>query len=191
MSLDSIPNAVLRLLESIVVEPDGYEERTVFDVKAGRDPTISFSEFYYERLIKYMLHDVDEIVCALALSLVIRVTAFGAMPLTRHNIHRLFSTALVVSIKFLMDTFKANSYYAKVIGVSNQELNRLEADLLKRLDYRIQTECTAELINEIMQYQEITYIKKLTPRRIQQFIKEIQDCRLQQLRQKQEGLYSR
>jgi NADH:ubiquinone oxidoreductase subunit 3 (subunit A) len=180
--LESIPVAILRILQSIEMPTSEADERTVYDCLPGKHPSMAFEEFYYYRLIQFMVPD-NEIVLALALSLVIRATAFSSdLMLTSNNIHRLFGTALLISLKFLFDgdQLRTNTYYAKVLGISTKELNLLEKDLLRRLDYRIQTDCTMELINEIMQYEELTYIKKITPPRAARFINDLQACRLQQ-----------
>jgi hypothetical protein len=46
-------------------------------------------------------------------------------------------TCLAVSAKFYDDVYYTNKYYAKVGGISNEELNRLEYCLLDLLDFNI------------------------------------------------------
>lgn len=57
------------------------------------------------------------------------------LPLTMHNVHRLFLACLVVSVKYHEDIVFANSHYAKAGGVALKEVNRLERTLLKSLDF--------------------------------------------------------
>jgi len=51
------------------------------------------------------------------------------------SVHRLFLASIVVSVKFCDDRFHKNSWFAKVGGVSLQELNALELVLLNELQW--------------------------------------------------------
>ncbi len=51
--------------------------------------------------------------------------------------HRLLITAVLVAAKFLDDSYFNNAYYAKVGGISLEEMNALEVDFLLRLDFRL------------------------------------------------------
>ncbi len=60
------------------------------------------------------------------------------LTISPHNIHRLLITAVVISAKFLDHAWFANSYYARVGGIpSVEEMNMLEVQMLKLLDYRV------------------------------------------------------
>ena len=60
------------------------------------------------------------------------------LALSHHNVHRMLITAVMISAKFLDHAWYSNSYYAKVGGIpSVDELNFLEVQMLKLLDYRI------------------------------------------------------
>jgi hypothetical protein len=52
------------------------------------------------------------------------------------SIHRLLATSMVLSAKFNDDLCYSNAYYAKVCGVTLQELNVLEATLLKLINWK-------------------------------------------------------
>lgn len=52
------------------------------------------------------------------------------------SIHRLLVTAVVVAVKSLDDVLYDNAHFAKVGGLDLQELNVLELDMLKALDFR-------------------------------------------------------
>eukprot|EP00252_Welwitschia_mirabilis_P006866 TRINITY_DN1778_c0_g2_i3.p1 TRINITY_DN1778_c0_g2~~TRINITY_DN1778_c0_g2_i3.p1 ORF type:complete len:271 (-),score=11.28 TRINITY_DN1778_c0_g2_i3:1225-2037(-) len=58
-------------------------------------------------------------------------------PLVSLTVHRLLLTSLLIAAKMLDDAHYNNAFYARVGGVSNVELNRLELDLLFRLDFRL------------------------------------------------------
>ncbi|XP_010035608.2 cyclin-U1-1 [Eucalyptus grandis] len=53
------------------------------------------------------------------------------------NVHRLLVTSVMVASKMLDDEHYNNAFYAKVGGVSNAELNRLEMELLFLLDFGV------------------------------------------------------
>ncbi|CCE62265.1 hypothetical protein TPHA_0C01090 [Tetrapisispora phaffii CBS 4417] len=53
------------------------------------------------------------------------------------NIHRLIITAVTVSTKFFSDLFYSNSRYARVGGISLQELNHLELQFLILCDFQL------------------------------------------------------
>ncbi|OMO60173.1 Cyclin P/U [Corchorus capsularis] len=53
------------------------------------------------------------------------------------NVHRLLVTSVMVAAKMLDDVHYNNAFYARVGGVSNAELNRLEIELLFLLDFGV------------------------------------------------------
>ncbi|XP_010240959.1 PREDICTED: cyclin-U1-1 [Nelumbo nucifera] len=53
------------------------------------------------------------------------------------NVHRLLVTSVMVASKVLDDVHYNNAFYARVGGVSNAELNRLELELLFLLDFSV------------------------------------------------------
>jgi len=53
------------------------------------------------------------------------------------NIHRLLVTSVMLSAKFFDDVYYSNSYYAKVGGVRTQELNALEAQFLRLIEWKL------------------------------------------------------
>ncbi|KAE8687309.1 Cyclin family protein [Hibiscus syriacus] len=66
--------------------------------------------------------------------------------LTSLNVHRLLITSVLVAAKFMDDQCYNNAYYAKVGGVSREELNRLEMKFLFDLDFRLHV--TTEVFNK-------------------------------------------
>ncbi|KAK1389015.1 Cyclin [Heracleum sosnowskyi] len=53
------------------------------------------------------------------------------------NVHRLLVTAVMVAAKMLDDVHYNNTFYARVGGVTNLELNRLEIELLFLLNFEL------------------------------------------------------
>jgi hypothetical protein len=53
------------------------------------------------------------------------------------NIHRLFLTATAVAHKFWEDECYGNNHIAKIAGINVKELNLLERDFLKGIEWRL------------------------------------------------------
>jgi len=53
------------------------------------------------------------------------------------NIHRLLVTSVMLAAKFFDDVYYSNSYYAKVGGVRTPELNALEAQFLRLIEWKL------------------------------------------------------
>lgn len=62
------------------------------------------------------------------------------MPVTRHNVYRLFAAAFLIAAKFIEDLLYPMSRYATTAGVSKSELARLEVALLLLVDFDIKTD---------------------------------------------------
>ncbi|KAI5064829.1 hypothetical protein GOP47_0019524 [Adiantum capillus-veneris] len=58
-------------------------------------------------------------------------------PIMSLNVHRLLITSVMLAAKTLDDIHYNNAFFARVGGVSIAELNRMELDLLFRLDFRL------------------------------------------------------
>ncbi|KAG8484752.1 hypothetical protein CXB51_023762 [Gossypium anomalum] len=59
------------------------------------------------------------------------------LPLNSFNVHRLLITSVLVSAKFMDDICYNNAYYAKVGGISSEEMNILEVDFLFGLGFQL------------------------------------------------------
>jgi len=53
------------------------------------------------------------------------------------NVHRILLTGVVVAAKFLDDRVFSNAYYARIGGVTTQELNGMEREFLKLMSYKL------------------------------------------------------
>ncbi|CAK9318949.1 unnamed protein product [Citrullus colocynthis] len=60
-----------------------------------------------------------------------------SLPINSFNVHRLLITSVLVSAKFMDDTYYNNAYYAKVGGISTTEMNFLEVDFLFGLGFHL------------------------------------------------------
>eukprot|EP00828_Plagiopyla_frontata_P037595 TRINITY_DN4937_c0_g1_i2.p3 TRINITY_DN4937_c0_g1~~TRINITY_DN4937_c0_g1_i2.p3 ORF type:complete len:115 (-),score=18.20 TRINITY_DN4937_c0_g1_i2:220-564(-) len=74
----------------------------------------------------------------LALIYLDRITQISpAYTINDFNIHRLIITSVVIAAKFFDDHYFSNSHYAKVGGITNQELNNLEFEFLNSINYSL------------------------------------------------------
>ncbi|AQZ10260.1 PHO80 (YOL001W) [Zygosaccharomyces parabailii] len=64
-------------------------------------------------------------------------SVYPTFTLNSLTVHRFLLTATTVASKGLCDSFCTNAHYAKVGGVHCSELNVLEGELLRRINYRI------------------------------------------------------
>eukprot|EP00211_Chloroparvula_japonica_P015722 CAMPEP_0119146394 /NCGR_PEP_ID=MMETSP1310-20130426/38858_1 /TAXON_ID=464262 /ORGANISM="Genus nov. species nov., Strain RCC2339" /LENGTH=211 /DNA_ID=CAMNT_0007138287 /DNA_START=305 /DNA_END=936 /DNA_ORIENTATION=- len=138
------------ILERMVTEagrPGGVpgvlaSEDTLFHAK--RIPQIALED-YADRIVRYCPSSYAAFVYTFVY---IRrlCTLFGHTLVNAHSVHRILCACHVVAAKFCDDVFETNSFYARVGGVSRNELNALEVQLLALLDFRVH--CTpAEFAN--------------------------------------------
>eukprot|EP00672_Neobodo_designis_P009145 CAMPEP_0174878048 /NCGR_PEP_ID=MMETSP1114-20130205/82562_1 /TAXON_ID=312471 /ORGANISM="Neobodo designis, Strain CCAP 1951/1" /LENGTH=342 /DNA_ID=CAMNT_0016113435 /DNA_START=416 /DNA_END=1446 /DNA_ORIENTATION=+ len=80
--------------------------------------------------------DVDAATGLVAAVLMLRFQRASGLPLTTAMLHRLYLACLVVAAKAHHDAALTNDRLARHAGVSTSELNRLEAELLRALDFR-------------------------------------------------------
>lgn len=93
---------------------------------AAKTPQFSIGD-YVIRLWKYSKASSLALVsaCVYMLRISIKINAL--------SVHRLFLTALLFSAKMNDDIRHANGYYAKIGGISNGEMNKLEVEMLMTL----------------------------------------------------------
>ncbi|ESL11195.1 CYC2-like cyclin 6 [Trypanosoma rangeli SC58] len=99
---------------------------------SSRIPQISVID-YVRRIAKYSCCSPECFV--LSLIYMDRYLFTTKSPLTFRNVHRLMITAVVVSAKLRDDTYYTNTYYASLGGISTVELNGLELEFLKTIDW--------------------------------------------------------
>ncbi|PSS33223.1 Cyclin-U4-1 like [Actinidia chinensis var. chinensis] len=98
-------------------------------------PTISVQS-YLERIFRYANCSPSCLVVAY-----VYLDRFAQrqplLPINSLNVHRLIITSVLVSIKFMDDLSYNNAYYAKVGGISTEEMNLLELDFLFGLGFHL------------------------------------------------------
>lgn len=93
-------------------------------------------EYYVNRLVSFCNCSTSAFVTARIYLDRVR-ECYSELAMTDFNCHRLLITGLVLAIKYLDDDVYSNAFYARVGGVAKNELNLLEASMLKFLDWRL------------------------------------------------------
>lgn len=115
--------------------PDSAGHSKLLAFSGLRIPTISIEQ-YLERIFKYAHCSTSCFVVAYAyIDRLIQLQPM--MRITSLNVHRILITSILVSAKFLDDSYYDNAYYAQIGGVTTQELNKLEWDFLSLLNFRL------------------------------------------------------
>lgn len=109
-------------------------------------PPISV-EKYMERLAKYTKCSPSCFILAYVYMTRLAKCEMALQP-GRLNVHRLVLTTVLLATKYTDDHYFNNAFFAKVGGVSVVELNRLELEGLRLLDYRL--DVTPELFQEVV-----------------------------------------
>lgn len=135
-----IADMLNRLLEHNDLIPLTSATLTRFHSRAP--PSISVVD-YLRRIVKYTSLEKS---CLIIILLYIdrvceNLATFTVSSLT---VHRFLITSVTVGSKALCDSYCTNSHYAKVGGISTQELNTLETEFLRLIDWRLT--CRGELL---------------------------------------------
>ncbi|KPI88948.1 putative Cyc2-like cyclin [Leptomonas seymouri] len=99
---------------------------------SSRIPSISLWD-YVRRFAKYSI--CSEECFIIAMVLMDRYVYRTKVPITLRNVHRLYITAMTLSVKLRDDSYYSNAYYASIGGVLNGELNVLELELLDTVQW--------------------------------------------------------
>jgi len=131
-------HTVSQLLTDICDEsPQEFEHETLKIIKpfiSIKVPQISIENFM-KRLLKYSKMESSTLI--LILIYIDRVCFFGKFSLNYYNIHKLILASMIVSIKYNEDEYFSNKFYAKVGGVTKEELDKLEYEFLSLIDFSL------------------------------------------------------
>jgi hypothetical protein len=96
--------------------------------------TIKIPE-YIMRIVKYA--KIEESTLIVALIYIDRICDFNNFLLTENNIHRVVLLSIISAIKYNEDDIYTNTFYAKVGGLTREELHRLEIEYLNMIRYKL------------------------------------------------------
>ena len=103
------------------------------DIFTGKSlPKITLID-YINRIITYSDSEINTLICSLIY--IDRINKIKAI--NEFNIHRIFFTAVLISIKYNEDIIFNNDYYSKVAGVKLNEINKMELEFISLLDFNL------------------------------------------------------
>ena len=127
------------ILESVTIQQDNFSATAaITPFTALCKPKISIRD-YIERILKYSNCSIECLV--LALIYIDRLIQSGRIPVNSLTIHRILITSILIAIKFFDDTFCTNSYYARIGGIQTKEMNHLEMEFLKGVNFSLLVSC--------------------------------------------------
>ena len=127
-------SASLDLLSEAEEENHSMTSVLIQDFLSKKPPQISLNK-YLKRFMKYSRPEPSTII--IALIYIDKICDESNLQLTMLNIHRLALACLVVATKYNEDDYYSNEFYAKVGGVSLEELNQLEYNILILLSFNV------------------------------------------------------
>ena len=90
---------------------------------------------YFERINRYS--NIQQSTLIIILIYVDRMCITSGIILNPHNIHRIILGCMILAIKYNEDEYYNNEYYAKVGGVSLDEMNDLEDASFNLIDHNL------------------------------------------------------
>ncbi|GAM17844.1 hypothetical protein SAMD00019534_010190, partial [Acytostelium subglobosum LB1] len=132
-SLDDMIDLTAKVINSLVRKGDQNKSiHTQFYPPNNKLPLISIRD-YIHRLFKYSPCSRECFI--MSLIYIDRLMLECGLSLNSYNIHRILITTLVISTKYQDDIFYNNEFYSQVGGINVQEMNQLELELLRLLNF--------------------------------------------------------
>ncbi|KAI8897019.1 cyclin-domain-containing protein [Globomyces pollinis-pini] len=125
-------------------------------------PNISVGD-YLIRFQKYL--SLDNSILVIILIFIDRISKDPQLPINSLTIHRFILATITISSKHVSDVYPKNSIFAKIGGITLGELNMIEMELCKSLNWRLS--CPFKLIqnyyiNLVLNHPLYTFPCKLT-----------------------------
>ena len=105
------------------------------DPFSKENPSKVTLQYFFGRIKRYSQINKSTLIIILIYADRLCVTA--GIILNPHNIHRLILGCLILAIKYNEDSYYNNEYYAKVGGVTVEELNNLEYKSFELLNFNL------------------------------------------------------
>jgi len=135
------PNGLVAVLTSVLGRIVFHNDQTPLAKKnvtifhAPKAPNVPIKA-YLERIVKYSPCTSETYI--LALIYIDRIIQKRCdFFITSLNVHRLLITSVLVASKYFDDVFYNNAHYSRVGGVPGPEMNSLELEFLRLIDYNL------------------------------------------------------
>jgi hypothetical protein len=109
-----------------------YNPDDPFSTKSPAKVTL---QYFFGRIKRYS--KIEESTLIIILIYADRMCTTSGIILNPHNIHRIILGCLLLAIKYNEDIYFTNEQYAKIGGVSLEELNRLESNSIVLLNFKL------------------------------------------------------
>ena len=128
---------ISNLLTDICEEGTEYKDSNGPIIKpfiSKKIPNVSIQN-YLDRLAKYS--KIENNTLLLVLIYIDRICELNKIRLNYFNIHKLILGGLLIAIKYNEDDYFSNTFYSKVGGVTQKEINNLEYEFLTLIDFNL------------------------------------------------------
>ena len=125
-------------ISTILAEISGQNSNIEFnpdDPFSTKSPSNVTLQYFFGRIKKYTKIEKSTLISILIYA--DRMCTTSGIILNPHNIHRIILGCLLLAIKYNEDVYFTNEHYAKVGGVSLEELNQLEYFTFLLLDFNL------------------------------------------------------
>jgi len=125
-------------ISTILTEISGQNSNIAYnpdDPFSTKSPSNVTLQYFFGRIKKYTKIEQSTLISILIYA--DRMCTTSGIILNPHNIHRIILGCLLLAIKYNEDLYFANEYYAKVGGVSLEEINHLEYFSFLLLDFNL------------------------------------------------------
>lgn len=132
---EKLINVVSMILKQLILKNDKMPPKHVTLFHSQTPPDISIRSY----MLRFYQHAgcTNECFIVLLLYLDLIHSSDKNYYICSINAHRLIATALVLALKYTQDNFHTNRYYARVAGVPLSELNALEFEFFRKVNYSI------------------------------------------------------
>ena len=128
----TIISAVLNSIQNTITNSNNVDKNSSF--YSDIIPSISLND-YLNRIIKYT--DIEEKTLIIALIYIEKYSLSHNETISIHIIHKLLFAAILLAIKYNEDNIYNNQYYSEVAGITLNELNQIEYELIVKLDFSL------------------------------------------------------
>lgn len=128
-------SSLARVLTQMAKNADPSELATPCSFASARPPQVSLTS--YASRIRKFFRCTDEcfVLCLVYIDRIVH--SHSDIQVNDLTCHRMLLVGTMIAAKFHDDEYAANSYYAKVGGIETSELNALEAEFLKALNFKL------------------------------------------------------
>ena len=135
---DEFLNKLVINISTILTEISGQNSNIEYnpdDPFSTKSPSNVTLQYFFGRIKKYTKIEKSTLISILIYA--DRMCTTSGIILNPHNIHRIILGCLLLAIKYNEDLYYTNEEYAKIGGVSLEELNHLEYFTFLLLDFNL------------------------------------------------------